>query len=364
MEIGEEKINTKNFEISEDIANQILKVGSYLRFFRLSDSLADIEKSMNHVGKSEIVWDGVDTFVMRRLTFMYVLKDYLVVKGEDRPLFTAVYRLNKGLPPKTVKPTISGSQAQKLFFDYCLDGIYTAEDAEEALRSHESDYDIAKRQIHLLPTSFPFVHPNIVYEIPNCVEFDINGAHAFELSRIFPKSDGRIKELYAKRHDNPIYKAIPNYYVGMLCRKNHRKTYNWIIQNVSAKVMAKTKEEEGRGGIPIYINTDGMILAYPERIKPSSSKELGGWKTEGMGNCRFILHQQVGEASYWAIQIGDELKGNISLEARKGMDLAKGMISSYVKSPREVNGARFYEVGKIRHIRAKIEKEEKIWTRL
>lgn len=364
MEIGKEKITTKNYEISEDLADRILKVGSYLRFFRLADSLEDIEKSMNHVGKSEIVWNGLDTFVMRRLTFFYILKDYLVVKGEDKPLFTAVYRLNKALPPKTVRPTISGSQATRLFFDYCLDGIYSEEESEEALRSHEADYDISKRQIHLLPTSFPFVQPNVIYEIPNCVEFDINGAHAFELSRIFPKSEGRIREIYSRRHENPVFKAIPNYYVGMLCRKNHRKTYNWIIQSVSAKVTAKIREEEESGGIPIYVNTDGMILAYPERIKPSSSQELGRWKTEGIGNCQFILRQQAGEASYWALQIGNELKGNISIEARNVMDLAKGMASSYVKAPREVNGAKFYEVGKIRHIRAKIVREERIWTRL
>lgn len=363
MEIGKETIETKNYEISEDIAEEIMKVGSYLRFFRLAKSLKDVESSMNHVKKFEVVWDGVDTFMMRRLTFLYLLKDYVQVKDDGTPLRTAVYRMNKSLPPKTVRPTISGTQAYLLFPKLCLEENYADDEIEECLNGHSLPYDIAKRQIHMLPTSFPFVCPNVVYEVPNCVEWDINGAHAFELSRIFPKAEENIKELYSRRHENPIYKSIPNFYVGMLTRKGHRGTYNWVVQSVSDMVIAKLDEETKRGGFPIYVNTDGMIMAYPENTDVAEgSKELGQWKKEESGICRFALAK--GDSNFWAMEIGNEVKGSVSLVARRKMDLANGIVPNYVKFQREVNGVRFYEVGKIRPNRVRIERVEKIWTQL
>lgn len=363
MEIGEEIIETKNYEISEDIAEEIMKIGSYLRFFRLAKNWNDVERSMNHVKKTEVVWDGVDTFMMRRLTFLYLLKDYVQIKDDVMPLRTAIYRMNKSLPPKTVRPTISGSQAYRLFSNICLEDVYNHDEIEECLNYHSLPYDIAKRQIHMLPSSFPFVRSNVVYEIPNCVEWDINGAHAYELSRVFPKAEGRIKDLYSRRHENPIYKSIPNYYVGMLVRRNHRGTYNWVVQNVSEMVISKIDEETKRGGFPVYVNTDGIIMAYPDGINiPEGSKELGEWKKEESGVCRFVLAK--GDSNYWAMEIGSEIKGSVSLVARKKMDLANGIIPNYVRFQREVNGVRFYEVGKIRYNRARIERVDNIWIQL
>lgn len=358
------QIFTKNYEISEDMGERLLSRGSYLRLFRQAKNLEEAQKAMNHTMKAEVVYNGVDTFMMRRLTFLYLMEGYAEIKGEDRPLCTAVYRVNKTLPLKTVRPTISGGQARNLFWEECLKNEYTKEEAEAALKAHEADYDRAKRQVHLLPTSLPFIRPNVVYKVDNCVSYDINGAHTYALLEIFPKAEEEIRDLYERRHSSEVCKNIANYYVGMLTRRNHRRTYNWIVQLVTGMIIGKLQEEEKAGGFPLYVNTDGAICAYPDKVKRYSESILGGFKIEYEGPAYFYLRNKPGESSYYALQLGEEIKGTVALSARQGMDLRRGLVTSYLREHRIVNEVEFYEIGKKRIERAKIEEINNIWTKL
>lgn len=343
---------SKNFEISEDVAERILSAGASFSSFRFTKSLAETEKAGNHVDKFEIAYNGVDTFSMRRITFLFLMEGYLKYPFE-RPLATAVFRTNKSLPEKTVRQVISGKAAKAIFWRECLDPHYTREEAEEAMWEHSSPYDRSRRQLHLIPTDYPTVKPGIVYRANCCVSWDMNGAHGLMLSRIFPKSREEVKRIYDLRHQDEAYKQVLNYTVGMFARDGYRDTYNWIVQQVTDMLLDKLREEGD--GFPLYVNTDGAVLAYEDNSGKIGTHEFGGWKIEAKGPLYFYqAPEEGGRARYWVMQIGGETKGTLSVSARKGCDLSKGIVPTYLRSLEKLAEVDYYRVSDLKYKRVRI----------
>ena len=152
------------------------------------------------------------------------------------------------------------------------------------------------------------------------MKYDINGAYAKALCDIFPKAKTEIIKIYNERKTKPENKALINYFVGMLCKKNYRKTFNWIVQKVRKKV------EEAityTGGILLYANTDGYAVSAPDRIINTTSL-LGDFKLEYTGDIQIYSGK-----NYWVMQTGESITGTVLYQVRNKIDLRNGVVVDY-----------------------------------
>ena len=214
-----------------------------------------------------------------------------------------------------------------------LDKVYTKDEQVELLNAHQLNEWIPQLH-HVRCHSF-------IRKFTNCYYYDINGAHTYLLSKIFPKAEDQFKYWNDHKHDEgkSHYKAISNYYAGCLGRENAktRLTYQWIINEVN-KIMYQAFETT-KNTLEldefVYVNTDGFIVSDPIK-ELKTSKELGDFKLVYHGDV-YTYHGK----NYWIIQYGDEIKGNLPLSLRKHVDLRQNKVIEFDIKVKD--GIKFYE---------------------
>lgn len=173
-----------------------------------------------------------------------------------------------------------------------------------------------------------------ITKLKNCYKYDINGAHAFAVFNLFPKAKEDLQKLYNKKDEykakgnieesNKI-KALFNYFVGELCNKGYRNTYNYIIKKVTDVLVQVMKITDGQ---LVYANTDGFVVSNPKKLLPPSN-EIGMFKLEGSGDMYVYK-----DKNYWLLEYTNskgsvEHVGSCKLEVRKYISLANGDIVHY-----------------------------------
>lgn len=192
-------------------------------------------------------------------------------------------------------------------------------DIDAQLNKFQAEYQSELKQVNIVYNNR---FNNTIYEFENCYYYDINGAHCDALCEIFPLCKKQFLSMYDKRKlpGGEKYKKIFNYTVGMLVNRDHRKTYNWIVQRTTKLLRAAM---DYCGGEVIYARTDGFIVYNPDNLL-EHSKELGNYKLEYSGKVYFYRCK-----NYFIYQIGDTLKGSCRANARDKIDLANNKVVSY-----------------------------------
>ena len=217
------------------------------------------------------------------------------------------------------RPAINGGIAWKKMIAI-LHKYYTDNEIDYCLRKFQAKYSKDKNQLHI--NYLPNNETKVIHNFSNCFKYDINGAYAKALCDIFTKAEKEIMKLYLERKEKPENKELINYFVGMMCVKGYRETFNWIVQNVRRQ-MEKTINDVN--GILLYANTDGFAVYAPEKTLLTSNV-LGDFKLEYKGDIQIYAGN-----NYWIIQTGDEITGNALHSVRKHIDLRTGKVVEYTR---------------------------------
>ena len=201
---------------------------------------------------------------------------------------------------------------------------YTEEEIEERLNEKSTEEEV--KPIHqLLPDKYL---DGQIHKFYDCVYYDINGAHTDALCEIFPKAKKRLMSL----HHNG-FKSYINIYVGDLCNRGHRNTYNWIVRRTRNWLQKIINLSCGPISEIIYANTDGVII-YRPMFELRTCDDVGGFKSETKDGVIYAYYcpRDDNTTSYTVYQYdnpkkGIQIKGNARLALRKGMDLSKGIVN-------------------------------------
>ena len=202
-----------------------------------------------------------------------------------------------------------------------LSKYYSKKEIERLLSEHSSKK--RRKPLHMLvPMAF---HDGKIHKFNKCVYYDINGAHTDALCEIFPKAS---KDLIELHHSG--FKDYINIYVGDLCNREHRETFDWIVERTRERLESVIK---ACGGLILYANTDGVIL-YKPHTKLKTSSEIGQLKAESIDGViyTFVCDKDAITTPYTIYQYkhpskGNQLKGNARLSLRRDMDLSKGIVN-------------------------------------
>lgn len=267
-----------------------------------------------------------DTMVARLFHLKRVpeIKDYIpkeiwdaANKMSQKSSYPVILYLDRHLSGVTFQKTYTGSRAYCKMRKY-LSTYYSDAEIEERLSMFE--YDGHVKQIHYLRP----VEIGKIYKFTNCSEYDINSAYCSILANeIFPKAHDLLVSLYAARKEKPENKALFNYFVGMLTRKGHRLTYNYIVKSISDKLGNFIMAHGGYENL-IYANTDGAVIKDVDGMIYGGSKELGDFKVETRGDCYLYKGK-----NYWTIQQNEVLKGSILWQVRNKINLRLGVTVDY-----------------------------------
>ena len=216
---------------------------------------------------------------------------------------------------KIIDNDITGTYAWNYIMKLLLKH-YTENEIDSILHAHEAEYDEAKKQYHYNYN----IDVGALLKIPNCKKYDINGAHCDALLELFPKASTDILYLHKRRKKDPNIKKFFNYFVGELCRKGYRLTYNWIVQRTNALLMQAIELTDGE---LIYANTDGFIV-FEAKHNINTSTNLGEFKAEYEGDV-YVYRSK----NYILYQCGDELKGSCRQQVRDKIDLRIGKVAEY-----------------------------------
>lgn len=216
---------------------------------------------------------------------------------------------------------------------------YTDEDIIDTYLSHrEENSDI----LHLTAEA----ELNKIKVFNNCCYYDLNGAYASELIKMFPKCSEQFNYWFEHRHDNNNkFKNLFNFFVGCLTENEKKRTWkiehgikvrdiypqtrHYIVNNISEKMK---KAIDYVDGIDIYINTDGFIVQNPIK-NIEHSKVAGEFKIEYQGTVYSYR-----DRNYTIFQYGDEIKGNLPIELRDKVDLRIGKVVHYDRELDRVTG--------------------------
>ena len=228
---------------------------------------------------------------------------------------------------------VSGTTAYRVI-DNIINKYYTEDEIKHIFWNHSAEYDVNKRQEHEHILDTDIVGSYEIHRYDNCYKYDINGAHTDAIIAMFPKARDELLELYKQRKKNPKIKKYFNYFVGYLCCKGHRKTYNWIVQRTTDKL----REAVDRlGGDVIYANTDGVCVQNPSELIEHST-ELGKFKLEYKGTVYAIKTPKTnGYTPYILTQFGDELKGSVPIVLRDKIDLRNNKYVLYKVENETIN---------------------------
>lgn len=196
---------------------------------------------------------------------------------------------------------------------------YNEEEINSCFNAHIAQYNDELRQVHY---NYKARVTRLIYELKDCYYYDINGAHCDALTEIFPKCREDFNKLYLRRKTkgNEWIKSLFNYFVGNLCNKGHRDTYNWIVQRTTKLLFEAINKCKGE---LIYANTDGFIVKCPQNLI-NYSKELGDFKLEYQGTVYVYS-----DINYILYQMGDDMKGTCRNVVRDRIDLREGKVVHY-----------------------------------
>lgn len=195
---------------------------------------------------------------------------------------------------------------------------------------------------HFLLSDLPSIQANKIYEFDHCYYFDINSAHLYQLSVIFPRCEKIFKGLRSRinqfktsgnKDEARKFKNLVNFAVGEMCNEGMRAVRNQIVCNVRAMIEKSIAETHGD---VIYANTDGYYVQDPENVYTKSNR-LGDMKTElSDGKIYFTYVDLPNETPYYLYQFTDDSgdvikKGNFPISYRDDVDLSKGKIVHYLK---------------------------------
>lgn len=295
------------YEVQADIFDRILI--DYSPRVKITTNLQDYV--YGYQDKKIIYTDGYEYLICRE----YILDGY--TNCCELPSSWKQCRLRRVENAKTiVQKTVTGTYAWN-YLKKILTKYYDEEEIENILYSHEAEYSDSYKQFHYNIA----VEKDKLIHIPNCVKYDINGAHCAAIVELFPKASSDFIKLYNRRKKNPIYKQIFNYAVGRLCKIGHRNTYNWIVQRTTTKLY-ETMDKVG--GILIYANTDGFLVQDPKN-KLTTSPNLYDFKLEYSGDV-WVYRSN----NYILYQCGKDSKvGSCRNEVRDRIDLSVGQIVNY-----------------------------------
>lgn len=210
---------------------------------------------------------------------------------------------------------------------------YSVEEIHQILRSYTDEKNEADKQIH-----YDVKQPiGTIWKYTNCAKYDINGAHAYFLTKIFPKSEKRLLEFYNKKDE---YKKLGmsakakeikdtfNLSVGMIKHKGYEGAYWWIVHQTTRTLRAAINETFGDDSMLIYANTDGFCISNPARELPTSST-LGEFKLEMRGD--YFVYSGENNRLYQYISSKGEVEkvGTTLMELRPDFDLFTGNIVEY-----------------------------------
>lgn len=316
----------KKYDISEDIFNKII---SDIRGSRAFLITSNIEPFFSRPIKDRIIYNGTNTMIIPE----YILKDYIETTYNSWKQVILVK--NTILENNIYEKSIDGSRAW-IFMIKLLKKYYTVEEIDECLNAFQAEYDYTKAQLHYIPDNE--IGDITIYD--NCYKYDINGAHNEALTIIFPKAADEIIKMFNERKKNPVNKKYINFFVGMMCRKGYRKTYNWIVQRVSKTLKEYMLDACGK---ILYANTDGFIVQNP--VTPLKySTELGKIKLEYKG--RIALYKDI---NYYCYQQEDgKITGNVRYIARDKIDLFNKKVVHYNLKKEYVDGEIIEHISDIR----------------
>lgn len=263
-----------------------------------------------------------DTFICQGYYINHIYNRLLI----DSPWKQIICKLNTNITADEVKELRSGQRSFNIIKKVILKK-YKLEEFTNILLEHQGeipawDEQVIAKQTRLLP----LYEKNVVHHFHNCVYYDINGAHRDAVFEMFPKA----KELLLKEEKQDI-----NSFVGYLKRVGYETTMWWVIRRTRAKLDKIIKDA---GGIEIYSNTDGVVLAHPEHYLQTSNK-IGEFKSEMMGDDIYVFEFKDDPklyTGYSCIQYIDKdgkrtIKGTVPVRFRSEMNLAQGHIVRYKK---------------------------------
>ena len=299
----------KPYSVSEKIFDEILLAGYTVRIEHDKDKFHDC--LFGYDEKTVIVYDGLKCMIMLEC----VLNEHAPIDREVT--YWRQCRVYKDATQETdIEDDINGIQAY-YYMKKIICSHYTEEEYEERLSMFQADYDENMVQYHFLLLDTP----GKIIQYDNCYKWDINGAHNDALCEIFPKAARDIKKLYANRKIKPINKKYVNYYVGTLVPMGFEKTYNWIVQRTTKKLLSGI---EIAGGDLIYANTDGFIIQNPDKLIPHSTV-LGEYKLEYFGPIWVYF-----DKNYQCYQTETgEIKGSVLHSVRNLIDLPNNKVVHY-----------------------------------
>lgn len=288
------------YRILEDFAGCVKKVKSLDPYYK------------GYEDSNTIYFDGYE----RLICLEHILDFCTDFKLKDVESWKqVVVRMVPNTDAQCVAHDVTGTYAWSAF-NRALRKVYTAAEIDKCLNSKKAKFNFKLQQYHY---RYPD-EPGRIMCWTDAYVYDINGAHADALKEIFPKAADIIQDMHNRRKEHPTLKAVLNYYVGMLARKGYRETYNWIVQRTTRKLF---KALDYCGGILVYANTDGFIVANPEELLEPSSK-LGDFKCEHVGAV-----YGYSDKNYTVIQYGPKMKGNLRISVRNKVDLPRGKVVHY-----------------------------------
>lgn len=318
-----ERIQLKRFEVNSILWNEIQK--TYESELIYTDNIYD--KMYGYPDRHKIYFSD-EWMIIQEFRFNYICKK---IYNEDIiPEPTTWKQITLRLNNDVNKPSklITGTYAYNYIMTL-LKKDYNADEIDNILKSHTAEYNDDLKQYHV-PYNTPL--KNTVIKFNEVYKYDIHKAHASIIMQLFPKSKNRIltilkKAEKAKKAGNielaSNYKQYTNLFVGALCRKGYRETYNYIVQNITKKLFSTIEKVKGQ---IIYSNTDSFAVVYPENILPDS-KEFGEFGLEYHGPVYFCKGD-----NYNIYKFGNDMKGSCAKIVRDQLDLENGIIAHYTSN--------------------------------
>lgn len=300
-------VRIKCYKLRDDIFDKILyDFSSRITFAKTDNYLTGYDN------KKDIYYDGRYLICPE-----YIINNYVPIENcTDWKQCRCKREMNMDEP---LVSSLDGSRAWAKIMDI-LHKHYTDEEIEDCLHSHTA---LPTSQYHY---NYPLDEVKGILKFTNCIYYDMNGAHNDALCEIFPKAKNEFEYLYKTRKEFPTNKDLANFFVGMLCVRGYRDTYNWINERTKNSLLEAMKITEG---ILLYANTDGYVISSP-KADLRASTDLGKYKIVYQGDV-YIYSDKEPYSPYWLIQMGDIMKGSCLTEVRKDIDLSKGNIIHYTK---------------------------------
>lgn len=295
------------YTVSAAVFEQILE--TYKHRIQLTNFFEEYVKG--YADKNTIIFNDDGLLIMTVLALRPIVHKWI----DDRDWLQVIVEYNENQRDDITKD-ISGLTAFKRF-EKLLAPWYNEDEIFSVLSKKWMKGKKHKKQLH-----FVRLTDGVIERRDNCYKYDINGAHAYVLSRMFPKAKEAILAAYKARKENPEIKKVFNYSVGWFAHLGYRSAYNYIVTTIT-DIMEETVY--GIGGNILYVNTDGFIVQNP-LYELSCSDMLGDWKEEYHGTIYFYSCE-----NYWVYQNEKETKGSIMCSARDKIDLKNGISVSYKK---------------------------------